>query len=97
MRWLEIAVGADVAAIVATAVLFEPTPSLVIPAAAALLPVVFRGRTVAQRARIGAAVLIASHAVLGLMTAGLLFIPAAVAMGVAASRVGAPGSTDLKA
>jgi len=34
VRWLEIAVGADVAAIVATAVLFEPAASLVIPPAA---------------------------------------------------------------
>jgi hypothetical protein len=91
MRWLEIAVGADLAAIVATAVLFEPTATLVIPAAAALLPIVFRGRTVAYRARVGATVVLAAYALLGLMTAGLLFVPAAVFMGMAASRADSTG------
>ena len=89
MRWLEIAVGADVAAIVATAVLFEPTPTLVVPALAVLLPILVRRGAVAQRARIGATVLLAAYVLLGLMTAGLLFLPASFAMGMAASRVDA--------
>jgi hypothetical protein len=96
MRWLEIAVGADVAAIVATAVLFEPTSTLVVPALAGLLPIIFRGMAVGQRARIGATVLLAAYVLLGLMTAGLLFLPATFAMGVAASRVDTSGLGESK-
>jgi hypothetical protein len=97
MRWLEIAVGADAAAIIATAVLFEPTPTLVVPALAALLPIIVRGGAVAQRARIAATVLLAAYALLGLMTAGLLFVPASVAMGMAAVKVDASSYGESKA
>jgi hypothetical protein len=90
MRWLQIAVGLDVAGIVATAVLLEPTPTLLVPALAALAALVLRGPAVAKKARIGATTLLGAFALLGLSTAGLLFVPAALAMGAAEYGVDLP-------
>lgn len=92
MRWTWLAIAADVAAVVATIVLFEPTPALVVPAVAAILPLFFRGPHAALRAQIISTVLLGLFAVAGAMTAGLLFVPAAVLMGMAASRTQGPES-----
>lgn len=85
MPWLAFAVAADVAAITATILFVEPTPFLVVPAIAALLPLVVRTPVWAVRARIAATVLLAAFTILGLMTVGLLFLPSALAMGAAAA------------
>jgi len=86
MRWIWLAIAADVAAIVATIVVFEATPVLAVPALAAVLPLLVRSPHAVRRARIASTVLISLFAVAGAMTAGMLFVPAAVLMGVASTR-----------
>ena len=88
MRWLEIAIVADVVAIGATVLLLEPSPTLAIPAIAAVLPLFGTKPGLARLARIAATSLVAIYAILGLMTAGLLFVPAALAMGASVPRQG---------
>ena len=96
MRWLETAVGATIVAIVATAILFEPVPTLIVPALAALAPVILRRSSVARQACICSAVLLGAFALLGLWTAGALFLPATIAMAVSASRMEPAGASPTQ-